>query len=205
MKPYVIAVAGGSASGKTTMVNELIKDFGHVVVLHQDDYYKDQSHLSMSERKQTNYDHPNAFDEDLLVSHIRLLKENHSINQPVYDFVSHNRLNQTIMIEPQKIVIVEGLFVLYDEALKAECDLLIYVDCDDDIRFMRRLKRDIQERGRSLDSVYEQYIATVKPMYDQFIKPTQYDADLVIYSHHDLSQVIDLLKTKLNSILISEN
>ncbi len=203
-QPIIIGIAGGSASGKTSISQQLyeyFKGYHKVVIIKQDDYYKDQSHLSMVERTKTNYDHPFAFDTDLLVNHLQLLKHNISIEKPIYDFALHTRSCYVENIEPRDVILLEGIFVLAEEKLRNMCDILVYVDTDSDIRFMRRLKRDMQERGRSLDSVCEQYLHTVRPMHKQFIEPSKKYAHLIIPEGGMNFVAIDLLITKIKSII----
>ena len=182
-KPIIIGIAGGSASGKSSIANEIYEYFKHehtIKIIRLDDYYKDQSHLTMEQRVKTNYDHPLAFDMDLLVKHLDLLKSNQSIEKPIYDFTVHNRSLQVEVINPRDVFILEGLFVLNEVQIRERCDILIYVDTDADIRFIRRLKRDMQERGRSLESVCNQYLQTVRPMHEQFIEPSKKYAHIII-------------------------
>ena len=203
-KVKVIAIAGGSASGKTTIANQLYDCFKgqhKVVIIRQDDYYKDQSYMSLEERQKTNYDHPSAFDNDLFVSHIKQLKKGFSIEKPTYDYSIHNRSHITEMIEPRDVIILEGIFVLAEKSIREVSDILIYVDTDDDVRFIRRLKRDIEERGRSLDSVCEQYLTTVKPMHTEFIEPSKKYAHMIIPEGGNNYIAIDILITKMKSLL----
>lgn len=203
-KVQVIAIAGGSASGKTTIANQLYDYFKgqhNVVIIRQDDYYKDQSHLTMEERVKTNYDHPHAFDNDLFVLHIKQLKERFSIEKPTYDYAMHNRSTKVEMIEPRDIIILEGIFVLAEERIREISDILIYVDTESDVRFIRRLKRDVEERGRSVDSVCHQYLSTVKPMHDQFIEPSKKYAHIIIPEGGNNHVAIDILITKMKSLL----
>ena len=203
-KVQVIAIAGGSASGKTTIANQLYDYFKgqhNVVIIRQDDYYKDQSHLSMEERVKTNYDHPFAFDNDLFVSHIKQLKQRCSIEKPTYDYAMHNRSTKVEIVEPRDIIILEGIFVLAEEKIREISDILIYVDTESDVRFIRRLKRDVEERGRSVDSVCNQYLSTVKPMHDQFIEPSKKYAHMIIPEGGNNHVAVDILITKMKSLL----
>ncbi len=203
-KVEVIAIAGGSASGKTTIANQLydyFKEDNKVVIIRQDDYYKDQSHLTIDERQKTNYDHPFAFDNDLLVSHIKQLKRRCSIEKPTYDYAMHNRSDKVEVIEPRDIIILEGIFALAEEKIREVSDILIYVDTESDVRFIRRLKRDIEQRGRNVDSVCEQYLTTVKPMHDQFIEPSKKYAHIIIPEGGNNTVAIDILITKMKSFL----
>jgi uridine kinase len=200
----IIGVAGGSASGKTSIaakVYEAFKGRHRVSILKQDDYYKDQSDKPMSERVKTNYDHPLAFDTDLLVEHLKKLKNKEMIEKPVYDYTQHTRSKKTEIIKNRDVIILEGIFVLAEERIREQCDILVYVDTEADIRFIRRLKRDIQERGRSLESVCNQYLNTVKPMHDQFIEPSKKYAHVIIPRGGENVVAIDLLITKIRSII----
>ena len=203
-KPIIIGIAGGSASGKSSIANEIYEYFKHehtIKIIRLDDYYKDQSHLTMEQRLKSNYDHPLAFDMDLLVKHLDLLKSNQSIEKPIYDFTVHNRSLQVEVINPRDVFILEGLFVLNEVQIRERCDILIYVDTDADIRFIRRLKRDMQERGRSLESVCNQYLQTVRPMHEQFVEPSKKYAHIIIPEGSSNQVAVDLLITKISSIV----
>ena len=200
----IIGIAGGSASGKTSIAKQLYDYFkGHhkVKILKQDDYYKDQSHLSFEERAKTNYDHPFAFDTDLLVEHLKKLKKKERIEKPTYDYTLHTRSSVTEVIEKRDVIILEGIFVLAEPSIRELCDILVYVDTDSDIRFIRRLKRDIEERGRSLQSVCEHYLTTVRPMHEQFIEPSKKYAHIIIPEGGSNHVAVDLLTTKIKSII----
>lgn len=200
----IIGIAGGSASGKTSISRQIYEYFkgSHTTcIIKQDDYYKDQSHLSFDERVKTNYDHPFAFDNDLLVEQLTLLKAGQTIQKPTYDFTKHTRSQVLETIEPRDVYILEGLFILYDVKIREMCDILIYVDTDADIRFIRRLKRDIEERGRSLDSICQQYLDTVRPMHEQFVEPSKRYAHLIIPEGGNNTVAIDLLITKISSVI----
>lgn len=205
-KPVIIGITGGSGSGKTTIAHEIAQgiadqDQDRILILTQDSYYKDNTGLSMQERKQINYDHPNAFDLPLLEAQINQLIHRKAIEMPTYDFTQHTRSDKTIHVEPADIIILEGILVLFNEDIRNMMDIKAFVDTDDDIRFIRRLERDMKERGRSLDSVINQYLATVKPMYHQFIEPTKRYADIIIPEGGENNVAIDMLKTKISSIL----
>ncbi|MEW9500515.1 uridine kinase [Jeotgalibacillus marinus] len=202
-KPVVIGVTGGSGSGKTS-VTKAIYDFfqGHsIAMIEQDYYYKDQSNIPYEERLATNYDHPLAFDNDLLIEHILTLKERKAIDKPVYDYTVHTRAQQTIPVEPKDVIILEGILVLEDERLRNLMDIKLYVDTDSDLRIIRRLLRDINERGRTIDSVVDQYINVVRPMHNQFIEPTKRYADIIIPEGGQNHVAIDLMVTKIQTIL----
>lgn len=203
-KTLIIGIAGGSASGKTTIAKKILDTFSgmkSVVIIRQDDYYKDQSHLTMEERVKTNYDHPFAFDNDLLVNQLKELSLNKSIQKPIYDFKNHTRSNEVEMISPSDVIVLEGLFVLEDKVLRDKLDIKIFVDTDADVRFIRRLERDVMDRGRTMESVITQYLTTVKPMHDSFIEPSKRYADIIIPEGGQNLVAIDLLTTKINSII----
>ena len=180
-KTLIIGITGGTGSGKST-VCKAIKDSipaENIAILEQDAYYKDQTHLSFEDRLKTNYDHPLAFDNKLLINHIDMLCEGKSIEKPIYDYELHTRKqDETVTVEPKDIIIVEGIMILEDEELRHKLDIKIYVDTEDDLRILRRIQRDIKERGRTVDSVIEQYLSTVKPAHDQFIEPYKKYADI---------------------------
>jgi uridine kinase len=202
-KPVVIGVAGGSGSGKTSVTKSIYESFqGHsILMLEQDFYYKDQSHLPFEERLKTNYDHPLAFDNDLLIEHIGKLLNHQPIEKPVYDYAVHTRSDQIINVEPQDVIILEGILVLEDARLRELMDIKLFVDTDADLRIIRRLQRDIKERGRSMDSVIDQYIGVVRPMHNQFIEPTKRYADVIIPEGGHNHVAIDLMVTKIQTIL----
>ena len=182
MKPILIVIAGGSASGKTTVVEKIVANLNsnEVTVIKHDDYYKDLTHLPIDERKKVNFDHPNSLDNDLYFKQLQDLLNGKTINKPTYDFVVHNRSAKTELVEPTKIIVTEGILVLEDERIRNLANIKIFVESDDDIRFIRRLVRDTKERGRSIESVINQYLTTVKPMYYSFVKPTKRYADIII-------------------------
>ncbi len=202
-KPVIIAVAGGSSSGKTTVVNKILAQLKgyQIVVIRHDDYYKDQTHMTMEERREINYDHPLSLDNDLFFEHIELLMEGKTIEKPTYDFVQLNRAEKTETIEPAKIIILEGILVLEDERIRDLADIKIFVEADEDVRFIRRLKRDTEERGRTLDSVINQYLSTVKPMHYAFVKPTKRYADIIIPNDYSHDVAVDLIIAKIITIL----
>ena len=204
--PVVIGVAGGSGSGKSTVARELFRQFQHdsVTMIEQDSYYKDQSHLSVEERSLTNYDHPFAFDNDLLLFHLQELIEGRAIEKPIYDFKVHNRRPETVRVEPTDVIIMEGLLILEDERIRNLMDIKVFVDTDADVRILRRIVRDIEERGRSLDSVVNQYLHVVRPMHLQFIEPTKRYADVIIPEGGYNRVALDLLSTKISNILMEK-
>lgn len=178
--PLIIGVVGGSGSGKTTLANNLHLAIKNSVIISHDFYYKDNRDITFEERLKINYDHPNAFDTDLMIKDIKTLKENKAIYRPEYSFITYTRTDNKIKIEPAPVIIVEGLLIYENKNLLDLIDIKIFVDCDDDIRFIRRLNRDVKKRGRTLESVINQYISTVKPMYEQFIEPTKKYADVIV-------------------------
>ena len=201
-QPFIIGVAGGSGSGKSTVSQQVLSAFGSdmVSVVMQDDYYCDQSHLAPELRPDQNYDHPNAFEWSLLVQHVQALRRGESIEMPEYDFTLHNRSTRTIPVKPAPVIVIEGLFALYDADLRDMMSLKIYVDTASDVRFIRRMQRDITERGRSVDSVVGQYMDTVRPMHKQFIEPTKRNAD-VIFPHGANGPAIDVITAKVASVI----
>lgn len=207
MKPILIAVAGGSASGKTTVVDKIIERLNSkdIIVISHDDYYKDLSHLPLEERYKVNFDHPDSLDNDLFVNHLKKLLSGETISKPMYDFVAHNRSTKITEVSPTKIIIIEGILVLEDERVRDLATIKLFVESDDDIRFIRRLVRDTKERGRSIDSVINQYINTVKPMYYSFVKPTKRYADMIIPndSNHDVA--VDCISRMINDMLQGGN
>ncbi len=199
---FVIGVAGGSGSGKSTVTREVLASVGaeQAAVLMQDDYYLDQSDLSFEDRCKTNYDHPDAFDWPLLMAHVQALRAGQAIDMPVYDFTVHNRSSKTITVRPAPIIVIEGLFALFDPALRKMMSLKVFVDTAADVRFIRRLQRDMAERGRSADSVIEQYLTTVRPMHKQFIEPSKRSAH-VILPHGANGPAVDMITTKAVSFI----
>ncbi|MGL4393898.1 MAG: uridine kinase [Brevinema sp.] len=187
-KNIIIGIAGGTASGKTTIAYSIEKAFSidEVVIIKQDNYYKSQDHLSEAERVNTDYDHPNAFDFDLLVEQMTMLKNGQAIEQPNYDFTQHTRLKETTHVEPAKVIIIEGILVFAETRLTNLMDIKVFVDTEADLRFIRRLLRDTAERGRTIDQSIHQYVETAKPGHDRFIEPSKKLADIIIpYTHHN--------------------
>lgn len=177
----IIGIAGGSGSGKTTLARNIAKHFGdRIAVLRHDDYYKDRSDLPFEERTRINYDHPDAFDTDLLIKHLDTLKSGHPIDCPTYDYTQHNRSSETNRIEPRPVILIEGILILADAEVTKRLDMKIYVDTDADVRIIRRIVRDTKKRGRTLDSVINQYLDTVKPMHEAFVEPSKRLADIII-------------------------
>ncbi|QLK86014.1 uridine kinase [Staphylococcus sp. 17KM0847] len=199
----IIGIAGGSGSGKTSVTNKIMNNLqGHsVALIEQDYYYKDQSHLTFDERLETNYDHPFAFDNDLLIQNLQDLCAGYEVEVPTYDYSNHTRSDKTIAFQPKDVIIVEGIFALENEALRNMMDVKIYVDTDADLRILRRLLRDTKERGRTMDSVIEQYLGVVRPMHNQFIEPTKKFADIIIPEGGSNKVAIDIMTTKIQALV----
>ena len=190
----LIGIAGGTGSGKSTLTQRIVQQFGEAVtVLHHDDYYKAHDELTYEERTKLNYDHPNAFDTDLLVRDLEELKKGKAVHCPIYDFTIHNRSRDWQLIYPNRVIILEGILIFEDRRLCDLLDIKIYVDTDADIRILRRIRRDVQERGRSLDSVITQYLETVKPMHEQFVEPSKRRADIIIPEGGENIVALDML------------
>lgn len=202
-KPIIIAVAGGSASGKTTVIEEIKHAFidEDVVVIKHDDYYKDQSHLSREERRKTNYDHPSSLENDLLVKHLQMLINGQSIDKPIYDFVEQTRSSKTEKINPAKVILLDGILILEDARIRDLADIKIYVECDMDLRLIRRIQRDMVERGRSFENIINQYLTTVKPMHHLFVSPTKRYADVIIPNDYEHNVATDIIIQKIKSVL----
>lgn len=199
----IIGISGGTGCGKTTVVNQILNELpeGEVGVISQDSYYMDTSHLSYDERVKINFDHPRSIDFELLEEHLKELKQGHQIEQPVYSFVKHNRTGDTINTKPRKVMIVEGILILTNPELRDMFDIKIFVHADSDERLIRRLKRDISERGRDIDEVLTRYQTTLKPMHQQFIEPMKEYADIIIPNNKYNTVAIDIVKTIINQNL----
>ena len=203
MKPLIIGVAGGSGSGKTTVVREIVRNMGpnQVTVIHHDSYYRDVKDKPFEERAQINYDHPDSLETSLLIRHLHMLCAGQVVDVPIYDFTQHLRSAETERVEPRKVIIVDGILILWDRQLRQMMDIKVFVDTDADLRFIRRLTRDIEERGRTAESVIEQYLRTVRPMHLEFVEPSKRYADIIIpQGGHNLVGV-DMLLTKIRSVL----
>lgn len=200
----IIGIAGGTGSGKTTVVNQIIEELKNeeVDVISQDSYYQDTTHLTFEERKKINFDHPKSIDFELLVSHLKDLKAGKNIHQPIYSFKEHNRTGETIEIEPRKVIIVEGILILTHPEIREMFDIKIYVHADSDERLIRRLKRDIAERGRDLEEVLNRYQTTLKPMHQQFIEPTKEFADIIIPTNRYNTVAVDIVQTIIRQRLL---
>ncbi|WP_419791796.1 uridine kinase [Staphylococcus chromogenes] len=203
----IIGIAGGSGSGKTSVTNEIMKNLdGHsVALIEQDFYYKDQSHLTFEERLKTNYDHPFAFDNDLLIENLKDLKAGKSVEVPTYNYTIHTRSDKKIAFEPKDVIIVEGIFALENETLRNMMDVKIYVDTDADLRILRRLIRDTKERDRTMESVVDQYLNVVRPMHNQFIEPTKKFADIIIPEGGSNKVAIDIMTTKIQALVQTQD
>ncbi len=202
-KPYVIGIAGGSGSGKTTVINKIVKTISEddTLIFQHDWYYRDNPHLSFEERSELNYDHPDALETSLLVSHLEEIIAGRPVTAPQYDFSKHLRKKETKLIKPKKIIIIDGILILRSEELRELMDLRIFVDADSDHRFIRRMERDIIERGRTRESVVNQYLNTVKPMHDRFVETSKRYADIIIPNGGENSVAVNLLIAKIKSTL----
>lgn len=199
----LIGVAGGSGSGKTTVVRRIVDAIGrdHVAVLHHDSYYRDGSRLTLEERAAINYDHPGSLETELLISHLERLLEGHPVEGPVYDFASHTRLDATRRIEPRPVIILDGILILWDRRLRDLMDVKLFVDADPDVRLGRRLRRDMEERGRSPDAVLAQYMETVRPMHLEFVEPSKRYADVILPRGGHNTVGVDLVVARVRSVV----
>ena len=199
----IIGIAGGSGSGKTSVAKALVKDMhlNGTVIIEQDWYYKDLAHLPQEERMKWNFDHPDSVEFDLLIKDLKAMVSGETVDVPQYNYVTHSRAKETLTITPQKVIIVEGIMVLYEAKLRELLDIKLFVDTDKDIRFIRRLKRDIYKRGRAIDNVIDQYMQTVRPMHETFVEPSKRFADVIIPEGGKNKVAIDLLRTKISSLL----
>lgn len=207
MRPIIIGVAGGSGSGKTTVVQEIIRGLrdAEVIVIQHDSYYRDQSHLEFEERAALNFDHPDALETELLVAHLQELLQGRPVQAPVYNFATHCREAATVTVYPRKVIIIEGILILSDPALRKMMDIKVFVDTDADIRFIRRLQRDVAERQRTVESVIQQYLATVKPMHEEFVEPSKRYAHVIIPEGGYNQVAVDMLMTKIKSIIAQQS
>ncbi len=203
MEPVVIGVAGGTGSGKTTVAEEILKRAGteQISLIQHDAYYKDLSALPVAQRAMMNFDHPDALDNELLIAHLKALKAGRPIEMPVYDFTAHTRTGQTRRVEAHRVILLEGILIFADEALRRLMDVKIFVDTDADIRFIRRLQRDIAERGRTMESVIRQYLSTVRPMHEEFVERSKRYADVIIPEGGFNEVAIDMIATRIKALL----
>jgi uridine kinase len=205
MGPVVIGVAGGTGSGKTTVAHEILKRAGteKISLIQHDAYYKDLSDLPLAQRAMQNFDHPDALDNGLLIEHLQKLKAGEAVEVPVYNFTTHTRTQKTRRIEPHRVVLLEGILIFADEALRKLMDVKIYVDTDADIRFIRRLERDLAERGRTMESVIRQYMATVRPMHQEFVEPSKRYADVIIPEGGFNEVAMDMIAARIQALLLA--
>ena len=203
MEPVIIGMAGGTGSGKTTVAREILKRAGTELIsfIQHDAYYKDLSDLPLAQRAMQNFDHPDALDNDLLIRHLKELKASRAIQMPIYDFTTHTRTLETRRVEPHRVIILEGILIFADEALRRLMDVKIFVDTDPDIRFIRRLQRDIAERGRTMDSVIRQYMGTVRPMHQEFVEPSKRYADVIIPEGGFNEVAMEMVAARIRALL----
>jgi uridine kinase len=204
MEPVVVGVAGGTGSGKTTVAQAILDRAGtsQISLIQHDAYYKDLGDLPLPQRALRNFDHPDALDNQLLIAHLKKLKSRQPVDMPVYDFTTHTRTSKTQTVKPSRVILVEGILILADEALRQLMDVKIYVDTDADIRLIRRIQRDLAERGRTLDSVIHQYRATVRPMHEQFVEPSKRHADIIIPEGGFNEVAMDLIAARIKALLV---
>lgn len=202
-RPLLIGICGGTGSGKSTVSHEILRSLPEesIAIVEQDAYYKDQSSLTFEERVKTNYDHPDAFDTPLLVEHLKKLQAGQAIDKPIYDFSIHNRIKETTRVEPRDIIMLEGILILQEPDIRDILDIKIYVDTDPDVRIIRRITRDIKERGRTYESVINQYLNVVRPMHLQFVEPSKRYADIIIPEGGFNRVAVDIIAAKVRSIL----
>lgn len=202
LNPIIIGIAGGSGSGKSTLAQNIKKEFeDNIVMISHDYYYKNCPELSFEERRKLNFDHPNAFDTDLLIKHLNILKSGKSIERPSYSFVNHLREENTVTVVPKKVILLDGILIFENKDLRDLMDIKIFVDTDADVRFIRRLARDVQERGRTIDSVIEQYCTTVKPMHEEFVEPSKKFADIIVPEGGYNTVALNMIIEKIRNIL----
>jgi len=198
----VIGIAGGTGSGKSTLINRIKEEFSDsITMLSHDFYYKGHSHIPFEERKKLNYDHPDAFDTDLMIEHVKALTEFRSIERPVYDFTIHNRIDETVTVRPAKVIVVEGILIFENKELRDMCDIKVFIDTDADVRIIRRIIRDVEERGRTLDSIVNQYLTTVKPMHEQFVEPSKKYADIIVPEGGYNRVALEMLNERIHALL----
>ncbi len=204
-EPIIIGIAGGTGSGKSTLVQEIAAEFrDSVCLISHDYYYKAHDDMPYEDRCKLNYDHPNAYDTDMLVEHLQLLKRGLSVHRPVYDFTQHNRAQEVVEVSPAKVIIVEGILIFAEEALRKMFDIKLFVDTDADVRILRRILRDVKERGRTLESVVTQYLTTVKPMHEQFVEPSKKYADIIIPEGGQNLVALSMVNHRIRALLMEE-
>ena len=198
----VIGIAGGTRSGKSTLIKKIKEEFhDEITILSHDFYYKQHDDISFEERKKLNYDHPNAFDTDLMIEHVRRLAAGETIERPVYDFTIHNRINETVLVRPAKVIVVEGILIFENKELLDLFDIKVFIDTDADVRIIRRILRDVNERGRTLESVVHQYLTTVKLMHEQFVEPSKKYADIIIPEGGFNRVALEMLNERIHALL----
>ena len=205
-EPILIGIAGGTGSGKSTLVQEIAAEFkDSVCLISHDYYYKAHDDMPYEQRCLLNYDHPNAYDTDMLVEHLQLLKQGLTIHRPVYDFSDHNRAKEVVEVKPARVIIIEGILIFADESLRNLFDIKLFVDTDADVRILRRIVRDVRDRGRSLESVINQYLSTVKPMHEQFVEPSKRNADLIIPEGGRNEVAMSMVNHRIRALLAEED
>ena len=206
MEPVVVGVAGGTGSGKTTVAAEILRRAGtdHISLIQHDAYYKDLSDLPVAQRAMQNFDHPDALDDDLLIAHLQELKAGRPVEVPIYDFTTHARTAKTLRVESHRVILLEGILIFADEALRRLMDVRIFVDTDADIRFIRRLQRDIAERGRTMESVIHQYLATVRPMHQEYVEPSKRHANIIIPEGGFNEVAVEMIAARIRALLGGE-
>lgn len=198
----VIGIAGGTGCGKSTMINRIKEEFSErITIISHDFYYKHHNDVSFEERKLINYDHPDAFDTDLMIEHIRKLSNGESVERPVYDFTIYNRIDETVRVHPAKVIIVEGILIFECKELRDLFDIKVFIDTDADVRIIRRIVRDVKERGRTLESVVSQYLTTVKPMHEQFVEPSKKFADIIVPEGGYNLVALEMLNERIHALL----
>lgn len=204
MKPITIGVAGGTGSGKTTVALNILEQVGFdkIAYISHDSYYRDSSSLPMTEREQLNFDHPDSLENELLIEHIKKLQLNEAVEIPTYDFKTHSRTTETRRVEPQQVIMIDGILIFADKKLRELMDVKIFVDTDADIRFIRRLQRDIKERGRSTESVVKQYLSTVRPMHMEFVEPSKRFCDVIIPEGGFNEVAVEMIAARIKSLLV---
>lgn len=200
-KVIVIGIVGGTGSGKSTMINRIKEEFADQITMLSHDYYYKRHDIPFEERNKLNYDHPNAFDTDLMIEHVKSLKEWKEIERPVYDFTIHNRVDETVTVKPAKVIVVEGILIFENKELRDLCDIKVYVDTDADVRILRRILRDVNQRGRTLDSVVTQYLTTVKLMHEQFVEPSKKFADIIVPEGGYNLVALEMLNERIHALL----